>query len=393
MEPLLLCSLRGHGAPVVCSSFLSIGLFSGDSKGYVYWWDVKLKRPQKKWKAHDETIVLIQLFDNNTVLLTHGRDSSIKFWDLKASNLELSVTELPVNSLNFCNVAINSSRLLLTASTVDSDKFDIYSITSSHPLQFSRICHQVDPWQLYQKALKTLPIPLDDDLSKRDKFGIMMKSIWINDQVFYIAYESGHILGFYIESDDTSQVSHTKKVGVTTTTSSSLINRGPKINLFHISDQLCPSPILSIAYDVKRNVLVAGSSGKLVLTLDVPESFSSLIEDSSKAISIKHAGLSHMVIIGDITIITFWNGITKGFVSASMDEIWKFDKILPTIDKNDETQSNRLKVTSMTFQVATPRESQITRSSKELIRMKRDTLDKNLLAIGYENGIISVYEV
>lgn len=393
--PRLSFSLRGHSLQVSCCLFFDNFLVSADSEGYVFWWDLNLKRPKWSWRAHDSHILLLDYVEKFNVLLTHSRDSSIRFWDLsnKGETNCPPFKELPVNSLNFCNVSLISSRYLLTPSTVDSDNFDVYDInlaTTSESLDFTRLMHNVSPWDLYIKSLKTLPVPLDDDLSKRDKFGIMMRTLWVDESTFYVAYESGHILGFSMEHPS-SKLSNMEKGN---TKSTSLLNKGPIVRVFHISEELKPNPVISL---IRRgNSVIAGSASKLIQILDIPSSRATLTEDSTDLILLKYSGLSQISLLQpNIIVVGFWNGIVKGFsANQELDEVFKIEKSLPMIDTNDENQTQRLKISSISCKGSLNKDTSVIsgKSQKDLLRSRRDVSNKILMAVGYESGLINTYE-
>ncbi|CAH2350009.1 ASTRA-associated protein 1 [[Candida] railenensis] len=398
--PRLSFSLRGHSSQVVCSTYLESSFISADSSGHVFWWDLNVKRPKRHWKAHESHILSLIYIKEYDILLTHSRDSSIRLWFLSEPEVSDSIPpfkEFPVNSLNFCNVSLISSRYLLTPSTVDSDNFDIYDLNladSSSSLSFTRLVHNANPWELYLKALKSLPVPLDDDISKRDKFGIMMRTVWVDEHTFYVAYESGHVIGYNIEYS-TSKLTNSEKGS---SKSTSLLNKGPKINIFHISDKLKPSPIISLIYEKSNNTIITGSASKSIQILEIPSSHGSLTEDENNLISLKYSGLSQISMLEpDIIVVGFWNGIVKGYQSnLKFEEVFKLEKNLPMIDTNDESQSQRLKLSSISCKGSIKEETGaaavVALSQKDLLRSKRNVSNKILMAIGYENGLINMYE-
>lgn len=134
LEPFYLPSpFVVNGEPLLLAS-----LVSADENGWVVWWDLGTKRPLGTWRAHESTIVTVQQMGihwdadvpqlhRNTFgkLLTHGRDNCVRIWDLfrvsSFSSMDWNlckvlhktrdtarnpdVYEIPVNALNFCNVA------------------------------------------------------------------------------------------------------------------------------------------------------------------------------------------------------------------------------------------------------------------------------------------------
>lgn len=389
-QPQLLYSLKGHSLPITCLAFLRLWLFSSDASGMVYCWSLRLRRPHCLWQAHEASILLLNFDEKTQVLVTHARDSRICFWDLRdaAATATPPMRELPVNSLNFCNIAIDAP-VLLVPSTLNSDHFDLYElhlVFAAPQLSFSRLAHDVDPWQLYLAAIKRLPVPLDDDLSKRDKFGIMMRTIWINHNTFYIGYESGHVLGFHIDYS----AARITTTATATSTTTSLVNASPAIRLFHISATMCPNPILSLCYCDGQ--LLVGSASKMLHTLSVPDA-ATLTEAPLKTdiVLLKYSGISDIARLANTICIAFWNGMVGGF-DRQLTPVFQIAKPLPAIDTTDEATALRLKV--KTIATRSPAESCGTDQQlpRNAIRSKRDVSASHFLAIAYENGSINVYK-
>lgn len=388
-QPQLLYSLKGHSLHITCLAFLRAWLFSSDASGMVYCWDLRLRRPHRRWQAHTASILLLDFNEETQVLITHARDSRICFWDLRDADATATplMRELPVNSLNFCNIAIDSP-VLLVPSTLNSDHFDLYElhlVFATPQLSFSRLAHDVDPWQLYLAAIKHLPVPLDDDLSKRDKFGIMMRTIWIDHETFYIGYESGHVLGFHVDYS-AARMTHT---ATATSSTTSLVNASPAIRLFHISATLCPNPILSLCYCEGR--LLVGSASKMLHTLSVPDA-ATLTEAplNTDIVLLKYSGVSHIARLANTICIAFWNGTVGGF-DRQLTPVFQIAKTLPAIDTTDEATALRLKVSAIATRLPANSSCPDRKLPRNAIRAKRDVSASHLLAIAYENGSINVY--
>ncbi|CBX93982.1 hypothetical protein LEMA_P036560.1 [Plenodomus lingam JN3] len=113
--------LRGHVAPIHSLCFLrrNTRLLTGDADGWVVYWKVETKRALAVWKAHHAAILGTAEWGRDRII-THGRDNSLRIWQLRqADEATLSTTlpadqaaadqpkpwllhTLPVNTLNFC---------------------------------------------------------------------------------------------------------------------------------------------------------------------------------------------------------------------------------------------------------------------------------------------------
>lgn len=117
---------RGHASAVQALIFFrnNSALASADADGYVVVWSVAIKRPVAVWRAHEASILGIEIWGNER-LITQGRDSKLLVWDVSSlfeSSSEFSLvlpTEnhaehrrlpwllhtLDVTTLNFCSFA------------------------------------------------------------------------------------------------------------------------------------------------------------------------------------------------------------------------------------------------------------------------------------------------
>lgn len=85
MNPLLKLSLRGHKSSVSCIARVQDDLVSADRDGWVVLWNLTTKRPRALWKAHQGQILTLKYTAMG--LLTHGRDSELRLWNLSESSL------------------------------------------------------------------------------------------------------------------------------------------------------------------------------------------------------------------------------------------------------------------------------------------------------------------
>jgi WD40 repeat protein len=87
--------LRFHTAPVTALTMMEDGLVSGDEKGTIVQWNMRLRRPLCTWQAHDASILELKAF--NGCLISQGRDDLLKIW-----NEGELLGMIPIQSLQFC---------------------------------------------------------------------------------------------------------------------------------------------------------------------------------------------------------------------------------------------------------------------------------------------------
>ncbi|KAF2838900.1 WD40 repeat-like protein [Patellaria atrata CBS 101060] len=126
--------LRGHNAQIHSLTFLrrNSRLLTGDADGWVVLWGVASKRPVAVWRAHEGSILGIAEWSKDQII-THGRDTTLKVWQLKPSEEDTFSKVLPVddtahrkqpwllhslrvNTLNFCSFSICSAPSLIIQS-------------------------------------------------------------------------------------------------------------------------------------------------------------------------------------------------------------------------------------------------------------------------------------
>ncbi|PSN61882.1 WD40 repeat-like protein [Corynespora cassiicola Philippines] len=113
--------LRGHTSQIHSVQFVRQNrrLLTGDADGWVVYWRLESKRPLAVWRAHDATILGTAEWPSDR-LITHGRDNTLRIWQLRATDEDVFSTvlpadgaslhrpkpwllhTLPVNTLNFC---------------------------------------------------------------------------------------------------------------------------------------------------------------------------------------------------------------------------------------------------------------------------------------------------
>ncbi|KAK8161993.1 quinon protein alcohol dehydrogenase-like superfamily [Phyllosticta citrichinensis] len=116
--------LRGHAAPIHAVRFVrrNSRLLTGDADGWLVVWNLASKRPAAVWRPHSATILGLDADQDR--IITHGRDSHLRVWQLRPDDEAALDTVLPVdnadvhrkqpwllhsipvNTLNFCPFAI-----------------------------------------------------------------------------------------------------------------------------------------------------------------------------------------------------------------------------------------------------------------------------------------------
>lgn len=397
----VLFSLRGHAHPIACLLHFTgdkTTLVSADNDGWLIWWDViGTKRPIGIWKGHGSTILTMKQIDESR-LMTHSKDSTIRIWDLGAFQdpngtlLDLGnpqkfprppFFEIPVNTLNFCNVDYRNNRII-TPSTMDSNNFDMYSVFDHNGgFCLKRLVANVDPLQLYNKS-QGIDFEIPAEESGRAGFGIMMKVRFSADNIFYIGYESGDLLGFKV--DYGTSVVHEKKHSKT------VINKDPEISVFYKDSSHAPNPVLSLECSPIANQVVSGSTGKKLIIHSPTE--------ESNTYNMRHYGIHLICFLNDLIAVGFWDGVVKGY-QKDMTELFKFSRDHERISKFDilepaNTDSQLKEIKLNTVISVAPRSpvslAKTTTKYKGLVKQKKAFQGKNLLITGYNDGLINAYE-
>lgn len=395
------CILRGHLNLISAIETFNENLITGDDHGWIIWWDIVTRNPLGCWKGHDMTILTIKQLDECHIL-THSKDSEIRIWDLATAQLSKTLPDvvyndikynddtkslhhkypmpafnsIPINSLNYCNVDYLQG-LLITPATVDSNNFDIYRVNHQ---QFSidRLIKNFDPYQLYISSNSIIPEISND---KRQGFGIMMKILFINSDLFYIGYESGHLLGFKIlyskpiDSLNLQPLSHSRTI----------INVLPKISIAYYNDFHVPNPILSIAKLDQR--LLVGSTHRKMSIHPIDS------KSEMEVVDIKNKGIQSIAIDTSI-YVGLWNGVIKIY-DYNFNKIDKFQRSLPVLQNIHTNSSNDDSLQELNVKLSVIK---IIKSKPKLITSKRDLVlnkqlhNKTCLIAGYNDGKLFIFE-
>lgn len=404
--PKKLFTLRSHSSPITCigqirplrnSNLHSI--ITGDLEGGLVWWDISVThRPFKIWKGHEGSIITIkQLNDRPNYILTQGKDHTVKLWDiddLKNDGNIPNFIEIPVNTLNFCNVDYLDNQLL-NAATTDSNNFDIYTLfDSSGQFSLNRIITNMDPYALSVKN-EGIEFEINDDTigDKRGKFGIMMKVVFVLASLFFIGYESGHILGFNLNNSDPI----IKEASSTKIKDKMIINKSAEVKLVYENDFHKPSPILSLDLSPLNKTLLAGLADKKVLAIHLDN----VPGYTTESFNTHHLGSQSITVSNNNQIgIQSWDGVLRGYdfehnevfkIQRDSERIHKIDTFSNNDDVNKDNKSKN-KISAIKFFKLDTVPTDTALTYKQLIKSRKKTINNNLLFVGYNDGIVDVFD-
>lgn len=369
-------SLRGHKAPVTCITTYQNGLVSADRDGWVVWWNLETKRPHGLWRAH--TAVVISLKSTPLGLLTHGKDSYIRFWKPEGTKLVADVSkigtevaipevfEVPVNLLNFCNVDFCNG-LLATPATRDSNNFDVYRISEQFSLQ--RIVENQAP-KTSDFSESGFSDPSDSDPLRREGHGIVMRILFV-ESVLFVGYESGAVLGFRLKNECVSSGTANNRL---------LLNKDTKVTVVFEDTGHHPQPVLSLEYDSGK--LYTGSASKKLMVFEIGHLIhqEADVVTSSEVYNLKHAGIQSIGIDSSIPSVVagFWDGVIKGF-DVDFNTVFKLERQVEQIRPEQDQEIGQSTKKSLCLHWWYPE--------------KLRKLKEKLLFVGYGDGLVSAYGI
>ncbi|KAH3682001.1 hypothetical protein WICPIJ_007033 [Wickerhamomyces pijperi] len=386
-------------------------VITADEKGNIKLWDLKTHRVVKEIdQAHEGSILSIRqlgittntegTYNINSTLfgfvLTHSRDHTIKFWKLfddQGLILLKEVYEMPVNALNFSNVDVMDN-FLVSANTSDSNKFDIYDLKFLYVESAKHLTREFEAVDLFkqcqQNKYKFTEFNIrgkeEDDpenVNRVDKFGIIMKFLWITKEILAVGYESGHTL--------------IVKVDI----------KAKKMTIQQISAHHFPNPILSISYNKDNNTLLTSSIRSKIIQHDL-----SNLQSEPQILKINLTKISNIVTYTDKLILSSWTGYIKFFQNSrqgsetpSYQEIAQFKKpkgllvgnlnIIGNNQSNDiESQKQyTVKPNSLAVFIGDDLKKGIDpQYQRRLDRRDLMVLQKNFLSVGFDDGTVMVYD-
>ncbi|KAH0367991.1 WD40 repeat-like protein, partial [Aureobasidium melanogenum] len=196
--------LRGHNAQIhsVCFVRHNTRLLTGDAEGWLVLWNLASRRPVAVWRGHSAAILALSSWADDR-LITHGRDSKLHVWQLKASDESTFSTVLPVED----SITPRHEPWLLQTISVNTLNFCSFSACEASPSEAA----QLSPDTIDEALLVAVPGDTEGDIDvyslpskaklstirapKTTKLGMAMcVKILIQDgQLVLIAgYESGH---------------------------------------------------------------------------------------------------------------------------------------------------------------------------------------------------------
>lgn len=425
-------SLRGHRAPISCISTYDAIVASGDRDGWIVLWDVTSRRPRALWKAHDGNINTLKKTPEG--LLSHGRDNCVRIWSVEQHDLEQCSRdpsqlsdptgrlhsppnlEIPVNSLNFCDVDYCNG-LLATPASQDSNNFDIYKISTQFSLQ--RI---VTNYSYGTSAVSSTASRGDD--------GIIMRLLFANENLLLVGYESGAVRGFSLKTESAERTSANEKL---------IINKDTRLKCVLDSEGHKPLPVLSMV--ISDGILYTGSASKKLLVYNLqnlidqsggvarhrppsakaamvsseasfPKSkggLSALLANATpnvpkleelteeeeptastpeESINLRHYGIQSLAVTHNTLVAGFWDGVIKGY-NKQFEEQLRLERPEEAITaEEDEKEVAKPSKKSLCLGVWQPQPLSEELGRKALIRRKKTPTDC-LLLIGYGDGLIS----
>jgi hypothetical protein len=419
-------------------------LITADESGLIIWWNLSSRRPLGIWKGHDDSILTIkQLGINWTLsensnrfkipqltvsygqLLTHSKDGSIKIWKLidllDESNSQfiyssilkkkisctdeelMKITppklyELPVNTLNFTNIDINSQNKLITPATVDSESWDLYEIDLTQTDEFKKLKRLIQNYRYQEISNDEVQRHLSNDstdlnLTQRGGNGVIMKIKWINNTRFIIGYENGKVIIYEI-------IENLNNI---------------QCLIIHEDSSLFGNPITSITIDNNNNKLLWASSASKVCILDIST------DNFEKPIifETKHKGIADIDVdfsTNSIGLIT-WDGYTRLYEydeQNGMKFVFKIRRQLPTIfnskeavdyENNEGGHSNKLQTQRASIIKFTEKQIDLNNNkdikinytnglSKNVVKRNREEIYRERwMFVGYHDGKIAVYSI
>ncbi|CDO93680.1 unnamed protein product [Kluyveromyces dobzhanskii CBS 2104] len=277
-------------------------LISGDEDGLILVWDLLSRKPYCRYKCKGQIASLQQL---NSLLIATCKDHTLRIFNFPSAVVSTNrdvnafpelnlVYEIPVNTLNFANTALEKVGTnlyrLWCCNTQDSETIDIYEFDLRDSKSLKRIHRAVSLYEL----ISTLVNP---SIMKFDKLGTVMKFIAYCG-VIYVGFESGFVIGLYLKSE---------------------------LHIAYISSGHYPEPVLDFAAGENLGKVISSSTDSYLglhssnVGMISKENFTSddiIIDDSvihTERMNIPVAKVSHIQQIDNILVTSSWSGKTELF--------------------------------------------------------------------------------
>ncbi|OLL22058.1 ASTRA-associated protein 1 [Neolecta irregularis DAH-3] len=133
---------RGHSSSVTSLTIFSDNVLSSDADGWIIVWAITSMRPRIVWKAHDNTILNADFWDQDRII-SHGRDHKLFVWKINYLNANVDypvegrdnkkpwiIGALDVNALNYCGFSkfMLDEKMYVAIPSAKSEEIDIWMI-------------------------------------------------------------------------------------------------------------------------------------------------------------------------------------------------------------------------------------------------------------------------
>lgn len=370
-------------------------LLSGDQEGNVKLWDMATRRPAIERQCHQSHILtILQLGARDGIIdhryfgliITHGRDNCVKFWRLFDQQGKFTFTQvydLPENALNFSNVDVMENELI-APNTMNSNAFDVYDIEfiTDDVVNDHRLVRDMEAVDVFEAASAsgkftfeefTLKRDSDESVNRVDKFGIIMKLLWVSDDTVYIGYESGHVASIRINP------------------------KSKKYEVLSVTKHHYPQPVLSLSYDPVQNIVISASIASQIVIYDVST-------QAATAIKLDNIGkISSISTIKDKLVLSSWSGLTRFYTfdkstyTLEYHHSFKKPKGMIAGDLNimgnlqDTTGPKKNTVTKPNCMTMVERSTVPLSLKSKLSRRDVTVIESSFLSVGYDDGTISIY--
>lgn len=405
-------SLRAHKAALTCIACHENHVVSSDRDGWIIVWNLSSRRPMALWRAHDGHILTLKLTQMG--LISHGRDSMIRIWNLTSQGMGLcsrdgsqipSVgtkldheppkpphAEIPVNALNFCNVDYYDG-LLITPATVDSDNFDVYKISDPFgEFNFERVLQNISPLKLAKSEDLVEEIGGEADAEKRGGHGIIMRTLFVTQNLFFVGYESGAVYGFRLEHANHDRFSDKERV---------VLFKDYKLKVVFTLLDHKPLPVLSLKVDTTTAELYTGSASKKIIIHQIGHLLGKGLGTNTDLAmvvnslhNLKHYGIQCIQVTEGMVLTGFWDGVIKGYTKR-FEEIVRLERKEESIKPEGEEELSRPAKKSLCMEFWVPGEEGVGegRIESRKTRLRKAAIGAEpLLFVGYGDGLVTAFQ-
>lgn len=344
-------SLRGHSASVACVCAWGGRVVSADRLGEVIVWDLATRRATARWRAHEGHI--LSMCATALGLMTHGRDSAVRIW-AEPKPSPTCVFEMPVNSLNFCNVAVthfDDAVVMATPASVDSDAVDIYHLS---------------PLLALTRVAQNVVAPTEISTAGARGHGIVMRMAWAARTLF-VGYESGAVAAIATSA------------------------RGAEV--VWLAPAHTPHPVLSLEVETDHGChrVWSGSASKKLMVhefrggMGIAASGNAAVEmESVSTHNLRHYGVQCLEVQRDLVVAGFWDGVVAGY-----GRDWRRRFRLERAHEHIEAPAAALRKSVCVLVWAPPAGETLTRRAR--LRLRRAS--GPMLFVGHADGLVTAYDL